>query len=63
VWKGTSGGEVISFSGCDDNQTSADTDVKFWASVYHSSKILWYLRSELMFYVDRLYQGSLQLVQ
>lgn len=26
-WKGTSGGEVISFSGCDDNQTSADTSV------------------------------------
>ncbi|KAF3433219.1 hypothetical protein FNV43_RR24321 [Rhamnella rubrinervis] len=25
VWKGTNGGEVISFSGCDDNQTSADT--------------------------------------
>ncbi|CAL9148134.1 metacaspase-1-like [Musa acuminata AAA Group] len=25
AWKGTSGGEVISFSGCDDNQTSADT--------------------------------------
>ncbi|KAG5558212.1 hypothetical protein RHGRI_008216 [Rhododendron griersonianum] len=25
VWKGTSGGEVISFSGCDDDQTSADT--------------------------------------
>ncbi|KAL6905357.1 hypothetical protein ACP4OV_002958 [Aristida adscensionis] len=25
VWKGTSGGEAISFSGCDDNQTSADT--------------------------------------
>lgn len=25
VWKGTSGGEVISISGCDDNQTSADT--------------------------------------
>lgn len=24
-WKGTSGGEVFSFSGCDDNQTSADT--------------------------------------
>ncbi|KAL0464275.1 UNVERIFIED_CONTAM: Metacaspase-1 [Sesamum latifolium] len=24
-WKGASGGEVISFSGCDDNQTSADT--------------------------------------
>ncbi|XP_057520000.1 metacaspase-1-like [Amaranthus tricolor] len=24
-WKGTNGGEVISFSGCDDNQTSADT--------------------------------------
>lgn len=26
AWKGTSGGEVISFSGCDDDQTSADTD-------------------------------------
>ncbi|XP_052194187.1 metacaspase-1 [Diospyros lotus] len=25
VWKGTNGGEVISFSGCDDDQTSADT--------------------------------------
>ncbi|KAA8539732.1 hypothetical protein F0562_026424 [Nyssa sinensis] len=25
MWKGTSGGEVISFSGCDDHQTSADT--------------------------------------
>ncbi|CAA3017270.1 metacaspase-1-like [Olea europaea var. sylvestris] len=25
AWKGTSGGEVISFSGCDDDQTSADT--------------------------------------
>ncbi|XVF22871.1 hypothetical protein REPUB_Repub12eG0208600 [Reevesia pubescens] len=25
LWKGTSGGEVISFSGCDDHQTSADT--------------------------------------
>ncbi|KAF4354858.1 hypothetical protein G4B88_030924 [Cannabis sativa] len=25
VWKGTSGGEVISISGCDDDQTSADT--------------------------------------
>ncbi|KAK3005102.1 hypothetical protein RJ639_016519 [Escallonia herrerae] len=25
VWKGTSGGEVISFSGCDDDQTSVDT--------------------------------------
>ncbi|XP_021744823.1 metacaspase-1-like [Chenopodium quinoa] len=24
-WKGTSGGEVFSFSGCDDDQTSADT--------------------------------------
>lgn len=29
VWKGTSGGEVISFSGCDDDQTSADTSVMF----------------------------------
>ncbi|CAI0547963.1 unnamed protein product, partial [Linum tenue] len=27
AWKGTSGGEVVSFSGCDDNQTSADTSV------------------------------------
>ncbi|XP_059317976.1 metacaspase-1-like [Lycium ferocissimum] len=26
AWKGTSGGEVISFSGCDDHQKSADTD-------------------------------------
>ncbi|XP_061995980.1 metacaspase-1-like isoform X2 [Rosa rugosa] len=25
MWKGTSGGEVISISGCDDDQTSADT--------------------------------------
>ncbi|XP_072988949.1 metacaspase-1 [Typha latifolia] len=25
VWKGTNGGEAISFSGCDDDQTSADT--------------------------------------
>ncbi|KAL8159347.1 hypothetical protein V2J09_000884 [Rumex salicifolius] len=25
TWKGSSGGEVISFSGCDDDQTSADT--------------------------------------
>ncbi|EXC21083.1 hypothetical protein L484_017093 [Morus notabilis] len=25
VWKGTNGGEVISFSGCDDDQTSADS--------------------------------------
>ncbi|PKA53303.1 Metacaspase-1 [Apostasia shenzhenica] len=25
IWKGTNGGEAISFSGCDDNQTSADT--------------------------------------
>ncbi|XP_031277258.1 metacaspase-1 [Pistacia vera] len=25
MWKGTSGGEAISFSGCDDDQTSADT--------------------------------------
>ena len=27
VWKGTSGGEVISFSGCDDHQISIDTRV------------------------------------
>ncbi|XP_055811038.1 metacaspase-1-like [Solanum dulcamara] len=26
VWKGTSGGEAISFSGCDDHQKSADTN-------------------------------------
>ncbi|GKU88547.1 hypothetical protein SLEP1_g2799 [Rubroshorea leprosula] len=25
LWKGTNGGEAISFSGCDDNQTSVDT--------------------------------------
>ncbi|CAH2078010.1 unnamed protein product [Thlaspi arvense] len=25
MWKGTSGGEVFSFTGCDDDQTSADT--------------------------------------
>ncbi|GAB2270877.1 Metacaspase-1 [Dionaea muscipula] len=25
TWKGTNGGEVVSFSGCDDDQTSADT--------------------------------------
>ncbi|KAL7120908.1 hypothetical protein ACP275_02G150100 [Erythranthe tilingii] len=25
VWKGSNGGEAISFSGCDDDQTSADT--------------------------------------
>lgn len=25
AWKGSNGGEVISFSGCDDHQTSADT--------------------------------------
>lgn len=25
TWKGTSGGEAFCFSGCDDNQTSADT--------------------------------------
>ncbi|XP_058104125.1 metacaspase-1 isoform X2 [Magnolia sinica] len=25
MWKGTNGGEAISFSGCDDDQTSADT--------------------------------------
>ncbi|XP_057721405.1 metacaspase-1 [Arachis stenosperma] len=25
TWKGSAGGEVISFSGCDDHQTSADT--------------------------------------
>uniref|UniRef100_A0A1J3F859 Metacaspase-2 n=1 Tax=Noccaea caerulescens TaxID=107243 RepID=A0A1J3F859_NOCCA len=25
LWKGTSGGEVFSFTGCDDDQTSADT--------------------------------------
>lgn len=29
AWKGTNGGEVISFSGCDDHQKSADTDVHF----------------------------------
>ncbi|KMZ61560.1 metacaspase 2 [Zostera marina] len=28
VWKGTMGGEVFAFSGCDDNQQSTDTKVK-----------------------------------
>ncbi|XWS51542.1 hypothetical protein CRYUN_Cryun12cG0185100 [Craigia yunnanensis] len=27
MWKGTNGGEVVSFSGCDDDQTSADTSL------------------------------------
>lgn len=27
MWKGSNGGEVISFSGCDDDQSSADTSV------------------------------------
>ena len=27
VWKGTSGGEVISFSSCEDDQTSAKSSV------------------------------------
>lgn len=27
IWKGSNGGEVISISGCDDDQTSADTSV------------------------------------
>ena len=34
VWKGTSGGEAISFSGCDDNETSADTSVSL---IIHNS--------------------------
>lgn len=29
IWKGTNGGDVISLSGCDDDQTSADTSVSF----------------------------------
>lgn len=29
MWKGTNGGDVISISGCDDHQTSADTSVSF----------------------------------
>ncbi|KVH97156.1 Peptidase C14, caspase catalytic [Cynara cardunculus var. scolymus] len=29
IWKGSSGGDVISISGCDDDQTSADTSVSF----------------------------------
>lgn len=29
IWKGTNGGDVICFSGCDDDQTSADTSVSF----------------------------------
>lgn len=34
VWKGTNGGEVISFSGCDDDQTSADTSVRIFKTFY-----------------------------
>lgn len=29
IWKGSNGGEVISISGCDDDQTSADTSVSY----------------------------------
>lgn len=36
IWKGTNGGEVISFSGCDDDQTSADTAVSFYMPDYMS---------------------------
>ena len=28
IWKGTNGGEAFCFSGCDDDQTSADTSVR-----------------------------------
>ena len=28
IWKGTSGGDAFCFSGCDDDQTSADTSVR-----------------------------------
>ena len=34
VYKGTSGGEAFCFSGCDDNQTSADTSVSFNTSLF-----------------------------
>lgn len=27
MWKGTNGGQVFSFSGCDDHQVSTDTEV------------------------------------
>lgn len=48
VWKGSNGGEVISFSGCDDNQTSADTSVSsglmignvMFDSLWHTKLIL-----------------------
>ncbi|KAJ0112896.1 hypothetical protein Patl1_01363 [Pistacia atlantica] len=30
MWKGTSGGEAISFSGCDDAQNSFDTLFLSW---------------------------------
>lgn len=52
IWKGSRGGEVISFSGCDDHQTSADTSVSFrkswvelfqkpyWLNILHVWKIL-----------------------
>ena len=35
VYKGTNGGEVISFSGCDDDQTAADTQVKTLLTLLH----------------------------
>ncbi|KAK9757735.1 hypothetical protein RND81_01G182800 [Saponaria officinalis] len=34
MWKGSNGGEVISFSGCDDDQTSADTAVSSVPDVF-----------------------------
>lgn len=38
VYKGTSGGLAISISACDDNQTSADTNVSaFTHSLTHSN--------------------------
>lgn len=43
VWKGTNGGEVISFSGCDDDQTSADTSVRNFKTFYRLSNLRIYI--------------------
>lgn len=40
VYKGTNGGEVISFSGCDDDQTAADTQVNSQNSFVVSSSLI-----------------------
>ena len=43
VYKGTSGGEAFCFSGCDDNQTSADTSVSVNTLLLSSFLIAYHL--------------------